>query len=102
MYHDRGAEDEFGANGQKRRLRVLFITEFLPWPLNTGGRIRTYHILRQIALRHEVTLVTQKSPGDTAGEECLRALGVRLYSISLKPQSFIRKILSATAFLASA
>jgi glycosyltransferase involved in cell wall biosynthesis len=81
---------------------VLFITEFLPWPLHTGGRIRTYHILRQVALRHDVTLVTQTLRGETAGEERIRALGVQLYSVPLQPQTLLRKALTAAAFLASA
>src|SRR5438093_9883632 len=87
-------------SGRKKRLQVLFITEFLPWPLNTGGRIRTYHLLRQVALRHEVTLVTQEPLGDPEGEERIRALVSRLYSVPMKPQSFIRKTLAAAFSLA--
>jgi sugar transferase (PEP-CTERM/EpsH1 system associated) len=80
---------------------VLFITEFLPWPLNTGGRIRTYHILRQVALRHEVTLATQKLPGDIEAEERIRPLISRLCTVPLRSQSFIRKTLAATFSLTS-
>ena len=100
LSHSKERDDEIGACGQKSRLRVLFITEFLPWPLNTGGRIRTYHILRQVALRHEVTLVTQKSPGEPEGEERIRGLVTRLYCVPLRPQSSIRKTLAAAASLA--
>lgn len=46
-----------------RKLKVLFITEFLPWPLNSGGRIRSYHILRQVASRHDVTLIAADYDG---------------------------------------
>jgi polysaccharide biosynthesis protein PslH len=101
LYHDQEREDGIRACGRKRKLRVLFITEFLPWPLDTGGRIRAYHILRQVAQRHEVTLVTQKPPGGSEGEEQIRALVSQLYSVPLKPRSFLRKILTAAAFLAS-
>src|SRR5439155_18070220 len=101
LYHDMRREDGIESNSQKQRLRVLFITEFLPWPLNTGGRIRTYHILRQVALRHEVTLVTQKPPGDIEGEERIRTLVSRLCTVSLMPQSFIRKTFAATVRLMS-
>src|SRR5437667_5751421 len=89
------------SSDRKRRLRVLFITEFLPWPLNTGGRIRTYHILRQVALRHDVTLVTQKPPEDIEGEERIRPIVSRLCTVSLMPQSFIRKTFAATVRLMS-
>ena len=102
LHHYKGRDDGLEPSARKRKLRVLFITEFLPWPLNTGGRIRTYHILRQVGLRHEVTLVTQKAPEDTEGEEQIRALVSQLYSVPLKPPSFVSKILGTAAFLASA
>lgn len=47
----------------KKRLEVLFITEFLPWPLHSGGRIRSYQILRQVALKHDVTLIAADHDG---------------------------------------
>ena len=28
------------------------------WPLNTGGRLRSYNMLAELARRHEVTLLT--------------------------------------------
>lgn len=65
-------------------MRILFITEFLPWPTNTGGRIRTFHLLRQAAYRHEVVLVTQASPDNTAGYELIQKIAARLYTIPLK------------------
>jgi glycosyltransferase involved in cell wall biosynthesis len=102
LHRSQGREDWIESQDRRRGLRVLFITEFLPWPLNTGGRIRTYHILRQVALRHEVTLVTQQPPGGLEGEEQIRALVSRLYTVPLKPRSLIRKTLAAAAFLASA
>ncbi len=39
-------------------MRILFISEKLPYPLDTGGNIRTYHILRGLSERHEITLAT--------------------------------------------
>src|SRR5262245_42528368 len=102
LHPGQGSDDWSKLRDRKRRLRVLFITEFLPWPLNTGGRIRTYHILRQVALRHEVTLVTQVPLGDTEGEEQIRALVSQLHSVPLKPRSFIRKTFAAATSLASA
>ncbi len=47
----------------RRKLKILFITEFLPWPLNSGGRIRSYHILRQVAKKHDVTLIAADYDG---------------------------------------
>lgn len=38
-------------------MKILFIAPFFPWPLAHGGRIRLYHLLRELSCRHEVTLV---------------------------------------------
>lgn len=38
--------------------RILYLTQVLPYPLNTGARVRQYYVLRQLALAHEVTLVS--------------------------------------------
>ncbi len=37
-------------------MRILFITETVPYPLDSGGRIKTFHTLRMLASAHEVRL----------------------------------------------
>ena len=39
-------------------MNILFITEKFPYPLDTGGRIRTFHILKGLSQEHRVSLVT--------------------------------------------
>lgn len=46
---------------QKARQRILFLTSQLPLPLNTGGHIRSWHVLRGLARRFQVQLVTATS-----------------------------------------
>ena len=38
--------------------RVLFLTQVLPFPLDSGAKIRAYYVLRHLASRHRVTLVS--------------------------------------------
>jgi len=38
-------------------MKILVIAPFVPWPLAHGGRIRLFHLLRELARHHEVTLV---------------------------------------------
>jgi glycosyltransferase involved in cell wall biosynthesis len=40
-----------------RRLRVLVIDEEVPYPPNTGKRIRTWNLLKRLAKRHNITLL---------------------------------------------
>ena len=38
--------------------RILFLTQVLPYPLDSGAKTRAYYVLRHLAQRHEVTLVS--------------------------------------------
>ncbi len=50
-------------------MRVLFLSPTLPWPLDAGGRIRTYHLLREVSRQHEVQLWAVRQPGLPADAE---------------------------------
>ena len=90
-----------GGSPKEGSLRVLFVTEFLPWPINTGGRIRTFHLLQQAAHRHEVTLVTQAPPDDTVGYEMMRKTAARLCAVPPRRRSPARRALDAARSLTS-
>ncbi len=44
-------------------MRVLVIDEEIPLPLNTGKRLRTFNLLKQLAGRHELLLVSRYHEG---------------------------------------
>lgn len=37
-------------------MKILMLTPYLPYPLHSGGQIRTYNLLKKLAKNHEVTL----------------------------------------------
>jgi len=37
-------------------MKILMLTPYLPFPLWSGGQIRTYNLLKHLAKRHEITL----------------------------------------------
>lgn len=45
-------------------MRILFLTQVLPYPLTSGAKIRAYYVLRHLAQRHEITLVSFVRPDD--------------------------------------
>ena len=45
-------------------MRILFLTQVLSYPLVGGAKIRAYYVLRQLAQRHEVTLVSFRRADD--------------------------------------
>lgn len=44
--------------------KILFLTELLPYPLVSGAKIRIYYVLRYLAARHQVTLLSFVRPDD--------------------------------------
>ncbi len=62
------------------RPRVLFVTEKHPWPLDDGGQIRTFQVLRSLARACEVTLLST-APAQAAALEPLRELGLELVCV---------------------
>jgi polysaccharide biosynthesis protein PslH len=53
-------------------LRVLLIVSMFPFPPRSGFETRCYHLLRQIARRHDVTLLTYATRDELADVERLR------------------------------
>lgn len=45
-------------------MRILWVKIGGLWPLNTGGRLRSFHILSDLSRRHQVTLLTTYPPGE--------------------------------------
>jgi glycosyltransferase involved in cell wall biosynthesis len=46
-------------------MRVLLLTQVLPYPLDAGPKVRAYYVLRYLARSHAVTLVSFVRPTDT-------------------------------------
>src|SRR5689334_14263344 len=45
-------------------MRILWVKVGGLWPLNTGGRLRSFHIISELSRRHQVTLLTTHAPGE--------------------------------------
>src|SRR3989338_10145678 len=37
-------------------MKILMLTPYLPYPLLSGGQIRTYNLLKNLSLKHDITL----------------------------------------------
>jgi len=62
------------------RLHVAILDEELPYPLTSGKRIRTYHLLSRLAARHRLTYLCHRNPDlaeSSLAEEEFRKLGIR-------------------------
>lgn len=46
-------------------MRILFLTQVLPYPLDAGPKTRAYYVLRHLAQQHAVTLLSFTRPSDS-------------------------------------
>lgn len=50
----------------RNRMRILFLSRWFPFPPNNGSKIRIYHLLKELAQFHDVTLVSFYDPQETS------------------------------------
>ena len=67
---DRGSEVAL------KRRSLLAVTSELPWPLDSGGHLRTFHLLRELASRMRVRLVAGLSQADDSAVAGVTAAGI--------------------------
>lgn len=51
-----------GGNSDGRTLRILWVKVGGLWPVNSGGRLRSFHLISELSRRHEVTVFTTHKP----------------------------------------
>jgi sugar transferase (PEP-CTERM/EpsH1 system associated) len=63
-------------------MRILWLKSDLLPPLDTGGKLRTWHLLRHLARRHEVTYLAFDRPGRPAADlEMMREVAARVETV---------------------
>ncbi|MES2606246.1 MAG: hypothetical protein V4603_15030, partial [Pseudomonadota bacterium] len=82
-------------------MRILWVKIGGLWPADSGGRLRSFHILSELSRRHEVTVVTtlqQDEPPTQLAEHLPRCK--RVISLPHKPakhgsQAFVKALLQS-------
>jgi len=63
-------------------LNILWLNAGLLLPLDKGGKLRTWHVMRHLASRHDITYLSFSDPAQTVEErEGMRAVCARLQTI---------------------
>jgi polysaccharide biosynthesis protein PslH len=66
-------------------MRILLLTQIIPYPPNAGPRMKTWHVLRYLVDRgHEVTLVSFMRPEEEAHLAVLQAMCKAVYTVPIK------------------
>lgn len=83
--------------GASRAPSLLAITSELPWPLDTGGHLRTFHLLRALARRFRVRLVVPVTEGQRAAVEALGGHGIAVVPVRVGPRVVWREAVRGLA-----
>ncbi len=74
-------------------MKILFISPRLPFPLDTGGKIRTFNILKQLAKKNIVHLVSFSfEPNDRDYIADFEKLGVEVNLVPMEEPTVLQKI----------
>ncbi|HEX8932317.1 MAG TPA: hypothetical protein VF810_04130, partial [Patescibacteria group bacterium] len=46
-------------------MKILLVSSYLPYPLHSGGHIRLYNLIKELAGKHEITLICEKRSHQT-------------------------------------
>ncbi len=72
---------------EPRRCRVLAVTSELPWPLNSGGHIRTFHLMKALAAVTDLRVVCPVVGDQRAAVEALAAAGIAVVPVPVGPRT---------------
>ncbi|MGH8276869.1 MAG: glycosyltransferase, partial [Steroidobacteraceae bacterium] len=82
-------------------MKILFVTEQFPYPLDTGGNVRTFNLLKGLARAHEVSLIAAAPAAIDEGHRREVANICRdLRIVSVKSSGVVREGLAFAASLA--
>jgi glycosyltransferase involved in cell wall biosynthesis len=79
---------------------VLAITSEVPWPLDTGGHQRTFHVLRSLSENFRLRLVAPAEPGQSEAVAELARRGIDVIPVPVAPRTLwseVPRVLKASA-----
>lgn len=74
-------------------MKVLLLTQVLPYPPDSGPKVKTWNMLKCLVKRHEVTLVSFTRGDQSEAVERLRQVCQQVYTVPIT-RSLIRDILA--------
>jgi polysaccharide biosynthesis protein PslH len=70
-------------------MKILLLTRSVPYPPDSGPKIKTYHLLRHLAAHHEVTLVSfARNPQEQQRSAQLQELCAAIHTVPLRRSSW--------------
>jgi glycosyltransferase involved in cell wall biosynthesis len=73
------------AQSKRFAMRILLLTQVVPYPLDSGPKIKTFHVLRYLAQRHELRLLSfARSDDEEAHAQTLRGVCAGVTTVRLR------------------
>ena len=63
-------------------LRILMLAPLPPWPVNSGSKVRMFHLTRALSANHRVTLFLMRTPPAARADVQQQLPGVNLVTVS--------------------
>lgn len=73
----------------------MAVTSELPWPLDSGGHLRTFHLLQALSRRSRIRLVTGVADGSDEFVEATRAAGIDVIAARVGHRRAAREVVRA-------
>ena len=77
------------------RARIVVVSSGLPWPLDSGGRQRSFALMRALAAAYDVTLVCPTWHGSSGDIETVRQADIRVVPVPIPPRNLVREAAKA-------
>lgn len=82
-------------SGRRDRPSLLAVTSELPWPLDCGGHLRTFHLLRALSRRFDVRLVAAAASPAIPDIRALEQAGVTVVPVAVGRRRWWREVARA-------
>src|SRR5512143_2813324 len=89
-------------------MRILLLTQIVPYPPDSGPKVKTYHVLRYLSARgHLVTLATFARSSEADGLRALAGECVAIHAVPLQrsrltdARDYLWSLMSGHSFLVS-
>jgi len=77
-------------------MKILVVSSYLPYPLLSGGQVRLYNLIKELSGNHEITLICEKRPHQTASDiSQIEKFCKKVITVERKKQWSIKNIMQA-------
>jgi polysaccharide biosynthesis protein PslH len=82
-------------------MKILMLTQVLPYPPDSGPKIKTYNLIKFLAQTHEITLVSYTRGDQSLDVECLKRFCCQVIPVPIRRSKIIEIFALMKSFISS-